>query len=187
VPIGPVADTLEAHIAAVGAALGHGADVACTTGGTMRGPVDHLHQALSALGADYLVNAVAVRPGFPMLLAALPDGRFVAGLPGNPQSAIVALVSLVAPLLAGLQGRAAPVERPVVLGADVPGRGDFTHLALVTVDADGLARGLSHSGSSMLRGLAQAAGFVVIAPGTDGRAGARVPFVPLPVLARNPT
>ena len=98
--VGPVADTLPAHVAALRAALDD-ADLVCTTGGTMHGPVDHLHPALEALGADYVVNTVAVRPGFPMLLARLtgPDGRarFVAGLPGNPQSAIVALVSLVAP------------------------------------------------------------------------------------------
>ena len=105
--VGPVADTLAAHVAALRRALAD-ADLVCTTGGTMHGPVDHLHPALDALGADYVVNTVAVRPGFPMLLARLAgaDGRvrFVAGLPGNPQSAIVALVSLVAPLLAGLHG-----------------------------------------------------------------------------------
>ena len=98
--VGPVADTLPAHVAALRSALA-GADLVCTTGGTMHGPVDHLHPTLEALGADYVVNTVAVRPGFPMLLARLAgaDGRvrFVAGLPGNPQSAIVALVSLVAP------------------------------------------------------------------------------------------
>ena len=77
----------------------------------MHGPVDHLHAALAALGATYAVNTVEVRPGFPMLLATLPrpDGgtTLLAGLPGNPQSAIVALVSLVVPALAGLAGRLA--------------------------------------------------------------------------------
>ena len=101
--VGPVADTLPAHVAALRAALAD-ADLVCTTGGTMHGPVDHLHPALRELGAEYVVNTVAVRPGFPMLLARVagPDGRrrFVAGLPGNPHSAIVAIVSLVAPLLA---------------------------------------------------------------------------------------
>ncbi len=43
----------------------------------MHGPVDHLHPALAELGAEYVVNTVAVRPGFPMLLAriTLADGR----------------------------------------------------------------------------------------------------------------
>ncbi|WP_320068293.1 molybdopterin molybdotransferase MoeA [Micromonospora sp. RTGN7] len=183
---GPVADTLPAHVAALRAALAT-ADLVCTTGGTMHGPVDHLHPALEALGADYVVNTVAVRPGFPMLLARLPgpDGRvrFVAGLPGNPQSAIVALVSLVAPLLAGLQGRPMPALPHATLAEPVPGRGDHTHLALVRLDqAAGTAHPVRHVGSAMLRGLAGADGFAVIRPGTTGEPGARVPVVPLPLF-----
>ncbi|MEV0805455.1 molybdopterin molybdotransferase MoeA [Micromonospora sp. NPDC050200] len=184
--VGPVADTLSAHVAALRSALAN-ADLVCTTGGTMHGPVDHLHPALEALGADYVVNTVAVRPGFPMLLARLAgaDGRvrFVAGLPGNPQSAIVALVSLVAPLLAGLTGRPMPALPHATLAEPVPGRGDYTHLALVRLDrAAGTAHPLRHVGSSMLRGLAGADGFAVIRPGTTGEVGARVPVVPLPLL-----
>lgn len=183
--VGPVADTLPAHVAALRGALAD-ADLVCTTGGTMHGPVDHLHPTLEALGADYVVNTVAVRPGFPMLLARLVDDdgrvRFVAGLPGNPQSAVVALVSLVVPLLAGLVGRPMPVLPRVTLAEPVPGRGDYTHLALVRVDrAAGTARPLRHAGSAMLRGLAGADGFAVIRPGTTGEAGARVPVVPLPL------
>ncbi|MEU5938897.1 molybdopterin molybdotransferase MoeA [Micromonospora sp. NPDC047548] len=185
--VGPVADTLSAHVAALRSALAN-ADLVCTTGGTMHGPVDHLHPALEALGADYVVNTVAVRPGFPMLLARLvgADGRvrFVAGLPGNPQSAIVALVSLVAPLLAGLTGRPLPALPHATLAEPVPGRGDYTHLALVRLDrATGTAHPLRHVGSAMLRGVAGADGFAVIRPGTTGEVGARVPVVPLPLLS----
>jgi len=182
---GPVADTLEAHVEAIRSAIGV-ADLVATTGGTMHGPVDHLHPALTKLGATYLANSVAVRPGFPMLLAQIPrEGRapaFVAGLPGNPQSAIVALVSLVAPLLLGLSGRALPELRPVRLAGAVKGRGEATHLALVRLTGAGLAEPLEHAGSAMLRGLAQADGFAVITPGTEGAAGDEVPFVPLPIL-----
>jgi molybdopterin molybdotransferase len=178
--VGPVADTLPAHVAALRAALST-ADLVCTTGGTMHGPVDHLHPALKALGAEYVVNTVAVRPGFPMLLAQVKD-TFLAGLPGNPQSAVVALVSLVAPLLAGLQGRRAPRTTWVTLGEPIPGRGDQTHLALVRTGEDERAYPLKHSGSAMLRGLSQAVGFAVIRPGTSGQAGDRVPLVPLPLM-----
>ncbi|MFV2008368.1 MULTISPECIES: molybdopterin molybdotransferase MoeA [unclassified Micromonospora] len=183
---GPVADTLAAHVDGLRSALA-GADLVCTTGGTMHGPVDHLHPALAELGAEYVVNTVAVRPGFPMLVARVTgaDGRdrFVAGLPGNPQSAIVALVSLVAPLLAGLQGRPLPTLPRHRLGAEVPGRGDFTHLALVRIDSvNRAAYPLRHVGSAMLRGLAAAAGFAVIPPGGDGRPDDEVPVVPLPLL-----
>jgi molybdopterin molybdotransferase len=179
--LGPVEDTLDAHVDAIKAALAGGADLVCTTGGTMRGPVDHLHPALRELGAEYVVNAVEVRPGFPMLLARFPQGQFLAGLPGNPQSAIVALVSLVAPLLAGAAGRPLPALGTVTLGGAVRGRGTDTHLALVRLDR-GRAYPLAHAGSSMLRGLATALGFAVIAPGATGEPGDEVPLLPLPLL-----
>lgn len=192
---GPGADTLDGHVAAISGALDKGADLVCTTGGTMHGPVDHLHPALAQLGGEYVVNTVAVRPGFPMLLARVPaPGRrtaLVAGLPGNPQSAVVALLTLVAPMLAGWLGRPAP-DLPglarVRLGGPVPGRGQHTHLALVRRDpGDGRAYPLPHAGSAMLRGLAGALGFAVIEPEPGARsagaaAGDRVPLLPLPLL-----
>ncbi len=185
--IGPVRDTLEAHVAAIRAALDV-ADLVCTTGGTMHGPVDHLHPALAELGAEYVVNTVAVRPGFPMLLSriTMPDGRvkFLAGLPGNPQSAVIALITLVAPLLAGWHGRELPPLPRVEVTAPVRGRGGDTHLALSALDRDGArATPVGHVGSAMLRGLANAHGFVVVRPDTEAAAGDVVPFLPLPLLA----
>jgi molybdopterin molybdotransferase len=184
---GPVQDTLDAHVEAIRQAL-VSADVVCTTGGTMHGPVDHLHPALAALGGEYIVNTVGVRPGFPMLLARLTgaDGRtrFLAGLPGNPQSAVIALVTLVAPLLAGLHGRTVPALPQVLVTAPVAGRGNQTHLALAALDHDGRsATPVGHVGSAMLRGLANAHGFVVVRPDTRAAAGDLVPFLPLPLLA----
>jgi molybdopterin molybdotransferase len=76
----------------------------------------------------------------------------------------------------------------VTLGAAIPGRGEFTHLALVRIETPGPAQPgvavpLAHAGSAMLRGLARADGFAIITPGAQGVAGARVPFVPLPLFA----
>jgi molybdopterin molybdotransferase len=176
-----VEDTLAAHIEALRKAAADGTDLICTTGGTMHGPVDYLHGALAELGATYLANSVAVRPGFPMLVAQLPSGQFVAGLPGNPQSAMVALVSLVAPLLAGLTLREFPAAARITLGASVPGRGDFAHLALVRREpSDGRGYPVGHAGSAMLRGLAQSAGFAVIPPGVSAAVGDVVELVELP-------
>jgi molybdopterin molybdotransferase len=184
--VGPVRDTLEAHVQAVRGVPAE-ADLVCTTGGTMHGPVDHLHPTLAELGAEYVVNTVAVRPGFPMLLARVTgaDGRtrFLAGLPGNPQSAVIALITLVAPLLAGLQGRALPPLPRVTVSTPVPGRGSFTHLALARLDHGGRsAIPVGHVGSAMLRGLSNAHGFVVVRPGAAAAAGDDVPFLPLPLI-----
>lgn len=183
-PVGPVQDTLDEHVAAIRSALAR-ADVVCTTGGTMRGPVDHLHPALTELRAEHLVDTVRVRPGFPMLLATLPGGKFLVGLPGNPLSAVIALVSLVWPLVAGLTGRAMPSPRRVRLATEVPGRGGDSHLRPAMLVPDGAvptAYPLPHHGSAMLRGLAGADGFVLVPPGGHGAAGAEVDFLPLPLL-----
>lgn len=179
-PLEPVADTLAAHVDAIATAAGT-AEIVCTTGGTMRGPVDHLHAALSELGAEYVVNTVAVRPGFPVLLARLPGGRFVAGLPGNPQSAVIGLLTVVWPLVAGLTGRPLPRLHRVRTGAPVPGRGDDTHLALARIELDGLAYPLPHNGSAMLRGLARADGFLVVPPGSEARAGDSLELLAFPL------
>src|SRR5256886_17699045 len=112
------------------------------------------------------------------MLLASAGTTVVAGLPGNPQSAIVALVSLVAPALAGLSGRPLPELRRIRLGAPIPGRGGYTHLALV----DGTGRPVPHVGSAMLRGLAASVGFAVIPPERDGAARDEVALVPLPLL-----
>ncbi|MFI9626810.1 molybdopterin molybdotransferase MoeA [Streptomyces sp. NPDC052042] len=70
---------------------GSDADLVVTTGGTASGPVDHVHPVLAELGAELLVDGVAVRPGHPMLLARLkavgprgtgPRGTGPAGLAG---------------------------------------------------------------------------------------------------------
>jgi molybdopterin molybdotransferase len=123
-----------------------------------------------------------------MLLArvTLPDGRtrFLAGLPGNPQSAVIALITLVAPLLTGWQGRELTALPRVTAAAGVRGRGQDTHLALAALDHDGRsATPVGHVGSAMLRGLSNAHGFLVVRPDTKVEAGDLVPFLPQPLYA----
>ena len=65
----------------------------------------------------------------------------------------------------------------------MPGRGDFTHLALARLDHGGrTVTPVGHVGSAMLRGLATAHGFVVVRPGARAAAGDLVPFLPLPLV-----
>ncbi len=81
------------------------ADVVVTTGGTAAGPVDHVHPTLRRLGAELLVDGVAVRPGHPMLLARISEKQYLVGLPGNPLAAVSGLVTLAEPLLRTLAAR----------------------------------------------------------------------------------
>ena len=127
-----VPDTLAALLEALEDA---NADVIVTTGSTAAGPADHLHAALNRLGAHWVVDGVAVRPGTPMCLATLPDGRHVLGLPGNPLAAVSAVLTLAAPLLAALRGEVGADEARVeeaVLAVDVTAHPEHVRLVPVT-------------------------------------------------------
>jgi len=138
------------------------ADVIITTGGTGGSSADHVRAALLALDADLLVDGVAMRPGGPTRIARLPDGRIVVALPGNPLAAMVAAITLVEPLLAGLAGRE-PVPTRVLHGADAEGRAGTTVLVPYT-EIDGRAVVATWRGAAMLRGLAGATGLLVVPP-----------------------
>ncbi|MEE1929918.1 molybdopterin molybdotransferase MoeA [Streptomyces sp. TRM 70351] len=171
-----VSDDAEALRAAL---ADGGTDVVVTTGSTAAGPVDHLRPALERIGATLLVDEVAVRPGHPMLLAALPDGRHLVGLPGNPLAAVSALLTLAEPLLRTLADRD-PHEGPGTarLTERVHGHPRDTRLVPVA-HAAGSARPLRFHGPAMLRGIASATALAVIPPGGAG-VGSDVHLLGLP-------
>ncbi|MEO7016775.1 MAG: molybdopterin molybdotransferase MoeA [Leifsonia sp.] len=154
-----VGDRLDDTVAALRDA---DAPLIVTTGGTGTSAADHVRDALRALGARILVDGVAMRPGGPTRIARLPDGRLVAALPGNPLAAMLAAITLLEPLIAGLAGRL-PVPTRLVAGATVDGRPGVTTLAPYA-DVDGRAVVATWRGAAMLRGLAGASGILVVPP-----------------------
>ncbi len=155
------------------------ADVVLTTGASSAGPADHLRGVLHGLGAQVLVDGVACRPGHPQLLARLPDGRLVVGLPGNPLAALVAALTVLVPALAGLGGRELPPPRAALLATGV--RATEADTRLVPVRLRGLhAEPTRHTGSGMLRGAALADALAVVPPGPSPEAGAEVEVLALP-------
>ncbi|HSV66625.1 MAG TPA: molybdopterin molybdotransferase MoeA [Mycobacteriales bacterium] len=114
----PVPDQPEAELAAALDATE--AEVVLVCGATAAGPADRLHAVLAALGGRLVVDGVTCRPGHPQALAVLPDGRYVVGVPGNPLAALVAVHTLVGPLLAGLTGRPLPELPCAPLAGAVP-------------------------------------------------------------------
>ena len=171
-----VEDTLEAHVAALREAAAS-ADVVMTTGGTAAGPVDHLHAAVTEIGGRFVVDSVAVRPGHPMALAQVAQAWLLA-LPGNPQSAIVSLLTLGQPLFDALLGRRSGDLPQVTLSqsATAPAH----ERRLLACELSGItAAPVQHLGSAMLRGLAIADGFAVLPPG-GAAAGASVAWLALP-------
>jgi molybdopterin molybdotransferase len=139
------------------------ADVVITTGGTGRSGTDHLRQAVADLRGRLLIDGVAMRPGHPVVLAELPDGRFVLGLPGNPLAAMLALSTVGAPLLAALGHQAMPPVSEVPSGTTIepdPGRTRLMPYRLLY----GMASPAKHAGPGMMRGLASADGVLVVPP-----------------------
>ncbi|OKJ74028.1 molybdenum cofactor biosynthesis protein MoeA [Streptomyces sp. CB02460] len=177
------------------ALTGSEADLIVTTGGTAAGPVDHVHRVLDRIGAELLVDGVAVRPGHPMLLARLPsDGPWLVGLPGNPLAAVSGLLTLAGPLLGGLAGRTPGDPYRVAVRDDVHGHPHDTRLVPVVHRAagePGTAGGAEHvvplhyNGPAMLRGIAAADGLAVVEPG-GVRSGTEVEILDLPWASATP-
>ncbi|MFE0187127.1 molybdopterin molybdotransferase MoeA [Streptomyces sp. NPDC058989] len=171
------ADTLYAAIAE------STADVVITTGGTASGPVDHLHPTLRHLGAELLVDGVAVRPGHPMLLARLAPRRHLVGLPGNPLAAVSGLCTLAEPLLRTLSGRRPAATYRAPVSTAVQGHPRDTRLVPVVYRDDAhrglLVEPLRFHGPAMLRGIAAAEALAVVPPG-GAEPGSELELLELP-------
>ena len=153
------------------------ADIVITTGGTAQGPRDYLHGALDAIGAEILVDTVKVRPGHPMLLARKGDVAIL-GLPGNPQSAVIGLLSLAVPFIAGANGQPLPKLETCQISIALKGPAREVRLVLCSLESN-IATPLEHLDSSMLRGFVKADGYAVLPAGGVG-AGQIVPWLNLP-------
>ena len=151
-------------------------DLVVVTGGSSFGEYDFLRPALEQLGAIYIVSEIWMRPGHPSLLAKLPDGKLVAGLPGNPLAALVSFMTVVAPALRGLSGQSEYRLAKIPLAKDFAC--DRTRVVPIVMSS-GAAEFTEFRGSAMLRGLSQADGLGVISPG-DNPAGTLIRVLPLP-------
>jgi molybdopterin molybdotransferase len=103
VEYGIVPDRAEALSSTARLALSE-CDVVLITAGSSASARDLTSLVISELGKPgVLVHGVSVRPGKPTILAVC-DGKAVVGLPGNPVSALVIAMLLVAPVLQKLSG-----------------------------------------------------------------------------------
>ena len=134
-------------------------DVVITTGGTADGPRDFLKIAVSKLNGALIVDKVACRPGHPQVLAEV-NGKPVIGLPGNPQSAVVALMTLGAPLIQAIFGKPLSALHEISTKDKFEAQPGFTRLVLGTL-INGQFKIGDYLGSAMLRSLAHADGFAV--------------------------
>ena len=81
-------------------------DVLILSGGVSAGKYDLVEDVLRELKAEFFFDAVAIRPGRPVVFGLCRD-KLVFGLPGNPVSTMVTFEILAAPALEILGGSAA--------------------------------------------------------------------------------
>ncbi|WP_336083837.1 molybdopterin-binding protein [Nocardia sp. SSK8] len=154
------------------------ADLVVMVGATGRGAADHLRPLLADLGARVIVDRVALRPGGSTLVAQLPDGRVLLGLPGNPLAAVAALLA-IGPAVAD----ALTLRTP---GPTMWGRlsdagmmaGEATRIVPVQQHPGGVWRSTGPAHTPHLAGLIGCQALAVLPPGT-GR-GSLVELLPLP-------
>ena len=144
-------------------------DIVMTTGGTADGPKDFVKSAIAHLAGRYVIDCVQVRPGYHVLIAAINQGDrtlpFIA-LPGNPQSAIAAFTSFGKPVMTSMLGAPLPELIQVDLQEKFITQHGFSRLIPGNLTGKTFTP-TGFLGSAMLRGVAAASGFALIAPGGD--------------------
>ncbi|MFQ4147585.1 molybdopterin molybdotransferase MoeA [Arthrobacter sp. LAPM80] len=172
------ADSLASMLDALADDEDDPADVVITTGATGHSDVDFLREAITAMGGTFHVRHISMRPGHPTMLAELPDGRFIVGLPGNPLAAMVGLIMLGAPLLARLGSLPRPATTEVACGSPIKEYQGPTRLMPYRL-VYGLASPCAYTDSAMMRGLAAADGLMVVPP-HGAKMGETLTAMPLP-------
>lgn len=123
----------------VGRGLEH--EVFLLTGGVSMGDYDLVEDVLAEAGCETLVDAVAIQPGKPLVVAR-HQGGWVFGLPGNPASVMVTFWLFVRPLLRRLMGHDDAYGRGrlrATLGTPAPGaKGRDRYLAAEVAVRDGI-------------------------------------------------
>ncbi len=169
---GVVADTEEAVLAALTAAIEGGADAIVTTGGVSMGAYDAVKAALSRLGTQgggaVRFDKVAMQPGKPQGFGLLGErGVPIFTLPGNPVSALVSCEVFVLPALRRMAGRTDPTPPPVqarVLDGwgSPPDRAQFVRVLLGGEPGAQTIRSAGGQGSHVLQALADADGLAYV-------------------------
>lgn len=147
-------------------------DVLVLTGGSSVGEKDLVPLAISEVG-DLVFHGVAMRPGSPSAFGVV-DGVPVFSLAGFPAANLVAFELIVRPALRviqGLSGRGFRLVLKGVLGRKISsslGRVDFVRVRLERVDGEYRVFPVRVTGSSILRSIAEADGFVVVPEDLEG-------------------
>ena len=118
VELGVAGDSLDSLRPIIAKGLSH--EVLLLSGGVSMGSYDLVEDVLEEFGIDLLFDAIALKPGKPLVFGVQRAGErqpppVVFGLPGNPVSTMVTFELFVRPALAAMEG--APAAARPLLGA----------------------------------------------------------------------
>ena len=141
-------------------------DALVLTGGVSMGKYDLVESVLKALGAEFFFDAVAIRPGKPVVFA-ICQGKPVFGLPGNPVSTMVTFQLFVTPtidLLSGADAHPLPLVEARLAEAlnERPGLTHFLPARIEWHGAEPEVSALKWQGSGDIAALARANCFLVV-------------------------
>jgi len=138
------------------------------SGGVSMGKYDLVETVLSELGAQFVFDSVAIRPGRPAVFGVC-CGKPVFGLPGNPVSTMVTFELFVVPaidVLSGAEPRPLPIFRARLAHA-LQERSELTHFLparVQTVRGEPEVSALPWQGSGDVVAMAESNAFLVVPP-----------------------
>jgi molybdopterin molybdotransferase len=172
------ADTPEAtreHLAEACAA----AELVVTVGGISAGRLDHVADAVAALGGRFVLRGAAIQPGKPIAAARVGEA-LVLCLPGNPVSCLACGCLFAWPVIARMLGGRPPAFSRLPLLAPAPLHPAREAFRPAVLAADGL-RIPAWAGSGDLAHATAAAGLARLPRGEEPLpAGTPVPFLRWP-------
>ncbi len=153
---GIVRDDMPAFIAAMEKILAEKSAaprIILSTGAVSMGDFDFVPSALDALGAKMAFHRVAIKPGKPILFAALENGDCFFGLPGNPVSSAVGFRFFVVPFLRALLEMPEESPSPARLSGEYAGKAGLRRFlkAKREIGADGTVRAQILAGQESFR------------------------------------
>lgn len=163
--------------------LGLREDILVLSGGVSMGKYDLVESVLKSMGAEFFFDAVAIRPGKPVVFGRVRD-KLVFGLPGNPVSTMVTFQLFVIPAMEALScapAHALPLLE-ATLGEALHEKTGLTHFLPARIQWDGgrpQVIALRWQGSGDIGALSRANCFLVVpSDRQDIAAGERVSVLP---------
>lgn len=183
VPLGNALDRVDDLSAKI--ELGFQHDILVLSGGVSMGRYDLVETVLKSFSAEFLFDAVAIRPGKPAVFGRCRD-KLVFGLPGNPVSTMVTFQLFVTPaidLLGGAPARPLPLLNATLSQAlnEKPGLTHFLPARLEWAADSPHVHALPWQGSGDIATLSRANCFLVVpADRHDISSGEIVSVLPRP-------